>query len=69
MKKVYLHKIINNPKNQLNLYGYRHYFDTFVKLYKKHEIPNTLLISGPKGIGKATFLYHFLILDLLHTKD
>ena len=59
MKKVDQHKIIINPKNQLNLYGYRHYFDTFVKLYKKHEIPNTLLISGPKGIGKATFLYHF----------
>ena len=59
MKKLNSDIIINNPKNQLNLYGYQHYFNTFIKLFEKNEMPNTLLLSGPKGIGKATFLYHF----------
>ena len=28
-------------------------------LYKKNNLPNTNLLSGPKGIGKSTFIYHF----------
>ena len=59
MKKLNSDIIINNPKNQLKLYGYQHYFKTFIKLFEKNGMPNTLLLSGPKGIGKATFLYHF----------
>ena len=48
------------PKNQLSLHGYEKYFDIFVKLYQKNKLPNTILISGPKGLGKSTFIYHFI---------
>ncbi len=48
------------PKNQLNLFGYEKYFKSFVQLYKKNKLPNTILLSGPKGSGKATFVYHFI---------
>ena len=48
------------PKNQLNLFGYEKYFKSFVNLYQKNKLPNTILLSGPKGIGKATFAYHFI---------
>jgi len=48
------------PKNQLELFGYENYFNSFVKLYKKNKLPNTMLLSGPKGSGKATFAYHFI---------
>ena len=48
------------PKNQTQLFGYRNYFNSFIKLYKKNKLPNTILLSGPKGIGKATFIYHFI---------
>ena len=48
------------PKNQLKLYGYKKYFDTFIKLLKNKKLPNTILLSGPKGSGKATFAYHFI---------
>jgi len=48
------------PKNQLNLYGYEDYFTSFVNLYRKNKLPNTILLSGPKGLGKATFAYHFI---------
>ena len=49
-----------DPKNQLNLYGYKTYFNNFVKLYDNNKMPNSLLISGLKGSGKATFAYHFI---------
>ena len=48
------------PKNQTQLFGYENYFNSFIELYKKNNLPNTILLSGPKGIGKATFIYHFI---------
>jgi len=51
---------IIDPIKQLNLYGYKEYFNSFVKIINSGNIPNTILISGPKGIGKATFVYHLI---------
>ena len=51
---------IISPQNRLKLFGYKNYFNSFVELYKKNKLPNTLLLSGPKGIGKTTFAYHFI---------
>ena len=48
------------PKKQLNLFGYGKYFKSFVNLYDKGKLPNTILLSGPRGLGKATFAYHFI---------
>ena len=48
------------PKNQLQLFGYNNYFNSFIKLFHKDKLPNTILLSGPKGTGKATFVYHFI---------
>ncbi len=52
--------ILLEPKKQLSLYGYEHYFDLFVKLFNSNSLPNSILLSGPKGLGKATFAYHFI---------
>ena len=49
-----------NPINQKFLYGYDDLFLLFKKLNTKNKLPNKLIISGPKGIGKATFSYHFI---------
>ena len=51
---------ILSPKNQLNLYGHEENFNKLVALYLKNGMPNTILFSGSKGIGKSTFLYHFI---------
>ena len=51
---------IISPKSQTHLFGYEDYFKTFIKLYKKDRLPNTILLSGPKGSGKSTFVYHFI---------
>ena len=51
---------ILTPKNQLHLFSYESNFKSFVKLSLKNKLPNTILLSGKKGSGKATFAYHFI---------
>ena len=48
------------PKNQTKLFGFKNYFNFFIALYKENKLPNSILLSGPKGSGKATFAYHFI---------
>ena len=59
MKEKGITKIIS-PINQLTLFGYENYFYYFTDLYTKNKLPNSVLLSGPKGIGKCTFVYHFI---------
>jgi len=47
-------------KNQLNLFGYEKLFNSFVKFFQNNCLPNVILLSGLKGLGKATFAYHFI---------
>lgn len=51
---------IIEPKNQVHLYGYKFFFNAFIKLFDEGKLPNSLLLSGQKGIGKSTFAYHFI---------
>ena len=60
MKNHLNSNLILTPNTQLTLFGYKYYFDFFAKLFKKNKLPNTLLLNGPKGIGKCTFVYHFV---------
>ena len=50
---------ILSPKKQTKLYGYKNYFNLFVKLFEKNKLPNVVLLNGNIGLGKATFVYHF----------
>ena len=50
---------IIDPINHLSLYGFKRYFDFFTNLYQKRKLPNCILLSGQKGIGKSTFAFHF----------
>ncbi len=51
---------ILEPQKQLNLYGFDSYFKMFIDLFHLKRLPNTILLSGPKGSGKATFAYHLI---------
>ena len=51
---------ILEPKLEQNLYGFSYYFNSFIKLFKKNSLPKVILLSGPKGLGKSTFSYHFI---------
>ena len=48
------------PKHQLNLFGCDHYFKLFIKLFEKGKMPNSVILTGPKGSGKSTFAYHII---------
>ena len=69
MKKDNIDTKPEDSINQLNLYGYEDYFNSFVKLHKKNKLPKIILLSGPKGIGKATFAYHFINYLLSKNED
>ena len=51
---------ILSAKNQLRLFGFEDYFNSFIKIYEREKLPNTILLSGPKGLGKSTFAYHII---------
>lgn len=57
--KTDITKEILLSREQLRLYGFKKIFNSFIKLYNEKRLPNTILITGQKGIGKATFAYHF----------
>ena len=50
----------SNPVNQLSLYGHNFEFFNFIELYKCQKLPNKILLSGEKGIGKSTLAYHII---------
>ena len=60
MKKTEKETIILHPSNQLRLFGYKKFFSVFADLYEKNKLPQILLLSGLKGSGKSTFIYHFI---------
>ena len=49
-----------SPINQTELYGLKDKFYEFVKLYQRDKLPNKILLSGQKGIGKCTLAYHLI---------
>jgi DNA polymerase-3 subunit delta' len=49
-----------NPASQLTLYGHHFEFCNFIDLYNNKKLPNKILLSGEKGIGKSTLAYHII---------
>ena len=46
------------PINQTKLFGLNRYMSELVRL--KDNLPNKILLSGPKGVGKSTMAFHFI---------
>ena len=49
-----------NPSTQINLFEHKEIFNQLSKLYKNNNLPNKILLSGEKGIGKSTLAYHLI---------
>jgi len=60
--------MIKRPDNQLNLYGIENKLLELINLFKKDKLPNKILLSGQKGIGKSTLAYH-LINSILSSEE
>ncbi len=48
------------PINQTYLFGLHQYLQELINLDKKKRLPNKILLSGQKGLGKSTLAYHFI---------
>ena len=48
------------PINQTKLFGLSHFIKELIHLYDSHKLPNRILLSGQKGLGKSTLAYHFI---------
>ena len=48
------------PSTQKNLYEHNDEFTNLVNLHSKNKLPNQILLSGERGIGKCTLAYHFI---------
>ena len=48
------------PISQKKLYGLEIYFNELKELHVNNKLPNKILLSGQKGLGKSTFAYHFI---------
>ena len=55
------------PSNQLSLFGHHIDFQNFANLYLDKRLPNKILLSGEKGIGKSTLSYH--LINFILSKD
>ena len=48
------------PSENTQLFGMSFYFMTIINLYLKKKMPNKILLSGKKGLGKSTLAYHII---------
>ena len=49
-----------DPLNQTNLFGHGHHLILLKNLYIQNKLPNQILLSGEKGVGKCTLAYHLI---------
>jgi DNA polymerase III subunit delta' len=52
-----------------NLHAYNKHFVSIKDLFFSKNLPNSILFSGEKGIGKKTFLLHFLNFVQLNSQE
>ena len=49
-----------DPNLQTKLIGLNEIFDELSNLFINNKLPSKILLSGPKGSGKATLAYHLI---------
>ena len=52
--------MVIEPKSNINLYGLESYFSECASLYDENRLPNKILFSGKKGLGRSTLAYHII---------
>ena len=58
-----------DPSRQLDLFGHETQFTNLTDLYVNKKLPNKILLSGVKGIGKSTLAYHIVNFILSYDED
>jgi len=52
--------MIIEPSENKNLIGLDHYFNEIINIFNNGNLPNKILLSGRKGVGKSTLSYHII---------
>ena len=58
MKKTINKILFDESLNKL--FGYNKLFNNFATLYNNNKLPKISILTGDKGIGKFTFIFHFI---------
>ena len=58
-----------NPSENTKLYGLNNYFNEITNLHINKKMPNKILLSGKKGLGKSTLAYHIINYILSDEED
>ena len=61
--------MILKPSENTNLYGMDHFFNEITYLFDKKKMPNKILLTGKKGLGKSTMAYHIINYILSKNED
>ena len=48
------------PISQTKLFGLDKFINELIKLDNENKLPNKILLSGQKGLGKSTLAFHFI---------
>ena len=51
--------MLTAPINQTKLFGLEKHMFELINLHKNDKLPNKILFSGQKGLGKSTLAFHF----------
>ena len=57
------------PSENKKLFGMNVFFHQIASLYNEKKMPNNILLSGKKGLGKSTLAYHIINYILSNTED
>ena len=57
------------PSENNHLFGMICFFNEITDLYNKKKMPNKILLSGKKSLGKSTLAYHIINYVLSHNED
>ena len=57
------------PSENTKIYGMENFFHELSGLYKLKKLPNKILLSGKKGLGKSTLAYHLINYILSENED
>ena len=57
------------PSENKNLFGMNSFFNEIINLYNQNKMPNKILLSGKKGLGKSTLAYHVINSILSQNED
>ena len=49
-----------NPSENTILFGMNDFFNEIMNLHNEKKLPNKILLSGKKGLGKSTLAYHII---------